>query len=107
MIQQIKMKKWLATYQGATIYKKQPAWISTLEYNELAAYFDLLGSRPKKVNAKIEKILKTHSVRTVLDLTCGTGPQVLYLAKKSYTVMGSNISPKLLKIAREKRGEKK
>ncbi len=35
-------------------------------------------------------------------MTCGTGAQVLYLAKLGYKVTGSDFCPGLLKIAREK-----
>jgi ubiquinone/menaquinone biosynthesis C-methylase UbiE len=37
-----------------------------------------------------------------LDLTCGTGSQVFYLIKRGYKVVGSDFSPALLAIAREK-----
>lgn len=79
-----------------------------LEYNKLSAYFDALGgSSPDSVNRTIEKILKKYKVRTVLDLTCGTGSQVLWLAKHGYSVAGSDISPYLIKIAKSKARKEK
>jgi len=41
-------------------------------------------------------------VQTVLDLTCGTGSQVFFLAKRDYKCVGGDISPALLEIARTK-----
>lgn len=74
-----------------------------LEYKKLSKYFDALGSSsPNSVNQSIEKILKKYKVKTVLDLTCGTGSQVLWLAKHGYKVTGSDFSPNLLKIAKSK-----
>lgn len=79
-----------------------------LEYNELSQYFDVLGcSSPDKVNRRIGTLLKKYKIKTLLDLTCGTGSQVLWLAKHGFQVVGSDLSPKLLKIAKRKaRAEK-
>lgn len=74
-----------------------------LEYSELHEYFDALclnDADPK--NQVIEKILKEHKVKTVLDLTCGTGSQVFWLAKHGYQVTGADFSPALLNIAQTK-----
>lgn len=74
-----------------------------LEYSTLSKYYDALtqGNDDSK-NTVIEAILKKHHVKTVLDLTCGTGAQTLFLAKKGYQVVGGDISPALLEIARDK-----
>src|SRR5258707_7758797 len=78
------------------------------EYNKLSKYFDALGgSSPNSINRSIEKILRKYKVKTILDLTCGTGSQVLWLAKRGYKVTGSDFSPKLLKIAKSKAREEK
>ncbi len=75
-----------------------------LEYSKLSEYFDALCCCGNSVfrNRMIEKILKKNRVKTVLDLTCGTGSQVLWLAKHGFQVVGSDFSPKLLKIAKSK-----
>ncbi|MDD4531263.1 MAG: class I SAM-dependent methyltransferase, partial [Candidatus Pacebacteria bacterium] len=39
--------------------------------------------------------------KKVLDLSCGTGSQVFYLAKRGYKVTGVDISPGMLKIAKK------
>jgi 2-polyprenyl-3-methyl-5-hydroxy-6-metoxy-1,4-benzoquinol methylase len=74
-----------------------------LEYSELSGYFDALGNgSPETVNRSIGKILKKYKVKSVLDLSCGTGSQVLWLAKQGYNVTGVDLSPNLLKIAKNK-----
>lgn len=78
------------------------------EYSKLSEYYDALsvGDLDSK-NRVIEKLLRKHKVETVLDLTCGTGSQVLWLAKHGYKVTGADISPALLDIAREKAQKEK
>lgn len=74
-----------------------------LQYNKLSAYYDAPNTEDSfDENAFIESILNQHQVKTVLDLTCGTGSQVLWLAKHGFKVTGSDFSPKLLAIAKKK-----
>lgn len=74
------------------------------EYQEKPEYFDAhnVNERTESKNAFIEKLLKAQNVKTVLDMTCGTGSQVFYLAKRGYEVIGSDFSPALLEQARKK-----
>ncbi len=80
-----------------------------LEYKKLPQYFDAhnIGEDTDAKNGVIEKLLKKYKVRTVLDLTCGTGSQVFFLAKRGYEIVGADFSPVLLKIAREKAKKEK
>ena len=79
-----------------------------LEYNKLSAYYDALSSGDKNArNRIVEKVLKKYKIKTVLDLTCGTGSQVLWLTKHGYKVTGSDFSSYLLKIAKNKALEQK
>src|SRR4029077_6163486 len=79
-----------------------------LEYSKLSAYYDALSQgNDNSKNQVIERILKKHKVKTVLDLTCGTGAQVFWLAKRGYKVTGSDFSPALLEIARDKAQKEK
>ncbi len=72
-------------------------------YDESAEVYDIFNEKKSYlINQTIKNILKKHHVKTVLDLTCGTGSQVLHLAKNGYKVTGSDISEKMLQIAREK-----
>jgi len=80
-----------------------------LEYKKLPEFFDAhnIDDDTELKNSVVEKLLKKYDVKTVLDLTCGTGSQVLFLAKKGYEIVGSDFSPELLKIARKKAKEEK
>lgn len=74
------------------------------EYQQKPEYFDAhnVNENTAAKNALIEKLLKAQHVRTVLDMTCGTGSQVFYLTKRGYKVIGSDFSPALLEQARKK-----
>lgn len=79
-----------------------------LEYQKLPEFFDahnILDDgdwSSEKVNAVIERILDQFGIKSVLDMTCGTGSQVFYLKERGYNVVGSDFSPPLLEIARNK-----
>jgi len=74
------------------------------EYQQMTEYFDAhnISEDTQAKNALIERLLKEQKVKTVLDMTCGTGSQVFYLAERGYEVTGSDFSPDLLKQARSK-----
>ncbi|UFX98429.1 class I SAM-dependent methyltransferase [Candidatus Gromoviella agglomerans] len=72
-------------------------------YQKFPQYFDRLNNHYTDLkNEVVEKILQKYEVKTVLDMTCGTGAQVLYLSKLGYQIVGSDFSPDLTKIAKEK-----
>jgi ubiquinone/menaquinone biosynthesis C-methylase UbiE len=76
-----------------------------LEYKKLSEFFDahnLSEDSDESKNSVVEKLLKRHKACKIGDLTCGTGSQVFFLAKHGYDVTGSDFSPKLLEIARNK-----
>lgn len=79
-----------------------------IEYQEKPEYFDAhnVNESTEYKNAFIEKLLKAQNIKTVLDMTCGTGSQVFYLAKHGYEVIGSDFSPALLEQARKKAAAK-
>lgn len=74
------------------------------EYRKMPEYFDAynINKDTDAKNAVIEKLLKEQKVKSVLDLTCGTGSQVFHLIKHGYQVTGADFSPALLDIARGK-----
>lgn len=80
-----------------------------LEYNELSEYFDAhnVDDDTDDKNAILSKLLRKYGVKTVLDLTCGTGSQVFFLTKSGVAVTGADFSPKLLDIARAKAKKEK
>jgi SAM-dependent methyltransferase len=58
----------------------------------------------------VERILKEHSsktVKSILDLGCGTGNYAIPLTKRGYSVTGVDISENMLKIARSKNTKRK
>ena len=72
-------------------------------YNKEASSYDAFNEKnSKQINELIEAILKKHRLKSVLDLTCGTGSQVFWLAKQRYEVIGADINANMLKIAQSK-----
>jgi ubiquinone/menaquinone biosynthesis C-methylase UbiE len=78
-----------------------------LEYQQMPEYFDAhnVSEETDAKNAVVERLLKEQKVKTVLDMTCGTGSQVFYLHERGYKVKGSDFSPALLEQARRKAKE--
>ena len=78
-----------------------------IEYQQLPEYFDShnINEQTDAKNALVERLLKEQKVKTVLDMTCGTGSQMFYLAVRGYEVVGSDFSPALLDRARSKAKE--
>lgn len=56
----------------------------------------------KNDHASVPRILHGHKVKSVLDLTCGTGSQVFWLVKHGYEVFGVDLNSKILEIAQHK-----
>lgn len=76
---------------------------SSSHYDKEAASYDAFNEeRSQVINKFIESVCKGHGVKTVLDVTCGTGSQVFWLAKRGYEVTGYDISEKMISIARQK-----
>jgi ubiquinone/menaquinone biosynthesis C-methylase UbiE len=55
----------------------------------------------------LNTLFKEHRCRSIIDVGCGTGNHTLRLSKLGYEVMGVDISPTMLKIAKEKGKEAK
>lgn len=77
------------------------------EYQQMPEYFDAhnVNEQTEAKNALIEKLLRGQKVKTILDMTCGTGSQVFYLAERDYDIIGSDFSPALIEQARHKAKE--
>ena len=56
------------------------------------------------MNNLVVTLLQSYrpNCKSILDVTCGAGSQVFYLAKKGYDVTGSDINVKMLEVARNK-----
>ena len=77
-----------------THYSAKPS-----HYNRQAEHYDRFNEKNSRIiNQTLESILKKYKVKTVLDLTCGTGSQVFWLAKRGYEVIGCDINANMLKI---------
>lgn len=57
--------------------------------------------KPKKEIIKIAKIFKKSGVKKILDLGCGSGRHVVYLAKNGFDVFGYDIAKEGIKLAKE------
>ena len=74
-------------------------------YTDFAYIYDkLIDQDYEKWADYIEDIFKIHNKnpKLVLDLGCGTGSITSILAKRGYDMIGVDISPDMLNIAREK-----
>lgn len=56
---------------------------------------------PKKEIIKIADIFKKRGVKKVLDLGCGSGRHVVYLAKNGFDVYGFDIAKEGIRLAKE------
>ena len=60
-----------------------------LEYQMLPELFDAhnITNNTNATNKIIEKLLRQHGVKTVLDLSCGTGSQFLFFFFLFYSII--------------------
>lgn len=76
---------------------------SSQHYNKEAQYYDAFNEKNSLIiNQFLENLFKKYKVKTILDLTCGTGSQVFWLTKKGFDVIGYDINLKMIRIAKEK-----
>jgi ubiquinone/menaquinone biosynthesis C-methylase UbiE len=63
------------------------------EYQEIPEYFDAwnINGYTETKNATIASLLQKHKVKSVLDMSYGTGSQVFYLKDKGYDLVGSDL----------------
>lgn len=75
-------------------------------YDALAHNYDwFLGSWEELASEQMRRLLpwlRKHEVVTVLDCACGTGLQVIPLAREGFDVVGSDLSQEMLEACREK-----
>ena len=76
------------------------------DYDQYGDLFDILElqgeSESKETNAFLHKCFKKHGVKNVFDISCGTGAQLIGLKRSGYKVKGSDLSEKMLQIAKDK-----
>lgn len=73
-------------------------------YSKQAHSYDVFNQDNwvKQLNHTVENLLKKYQVKTILDMTCGTGSQVFWLTKCGYEIVGSDFNSNMLKIAKNK-----
>jgi len=73
-------------------------------YSRQAEYYDKLevNENVKAFNPILEKLLKTFKVKNIVDMTCGTGEQSIYLYKKGYKVSAYDYNKEMIRIAKKK-----
>jgi SAM-dependent methyltransferase len=76
------------------------------QYYALAEYYDLIEHYVDydKQCDFMEAVFKKYgtNVRRILDLGCGTGIHAIKLAKRGYSIVGLDLSEKMLEVARRK-----
>ncbi|MDP3372300.1 MAG: class I SAM-dependent methyltransferase [Candidatus Paracaedibacteraceae bacterium] len=74
-------------------------------YDERPDHYDIFNEENSiGMNERVVHLLEKHTplCSSILDVTCGTGSQFFSLTHKGYKVTGSDISEKMLEVAREK-----
>jgi ubiquinone/menaquinone biosynthesis C-methylase UbiE len=72
-------------------------------YSKGAEHYDAFNEKKSQsLNHLLASLLKKRKVTSVLDMTCGTGSQVFWLAKHRFDVLGTDINSAMLKVAKEK-----
>lgn len=75
-----------------------------IQYQDYPQFFDIPAEEEntKNKNSIIEQLLRKYKVKSIFDMTCGTGAQVFFLHDKGYQVVGSDFSPGLIQQAKDK-----
>jgi SAM-dependent methyltransferase len=72
-------------------------------YTQQAAQYDVLNvGQTTAINKTLESIFASHQVRSVLDLTCGTGAQVEYFRARGFEIEGYDICDAMIDVANAK-----
>lgn len=74
-------------------------------YATLAEYYDTLeldDGDSEEINKFLDKFFKKNKVKSVLDITCGTGAQAIYLHKRGYKIIASDFSKEMIAVAQKK-----
>lgn len=70
------------------------------QWDKIFKQYGKFFEKPQEDLPKIVKLFKKKSVKRILDLGCGSGRHIVYLAKHGFEVYGIDISPKGIKITK-------
>ncbi len=73
---------------------------AALNYDETFTHSEIGKMQRHLVYGELLKQL--HSVRDILEINCGTGEDALWLAQRNYNVTATDISPKMIEVAKSK-----
>ncbi len=74
-------------------------------YDTLAPMFDVMTDWEARLASEgpfLKSILEEAGAKRVLDAACGSGGHALWLARQGYDVMGADVSPVMIALARQK-----
>ena len=71
------------------------------EWDKIFEKEGVFFTKPQADMPKVVRLFKKNKVKRILDLGCGTGRHVVYLAKKGFDVYGLDESKTGIKIAKE------
>lgn len=74
------------------------------DYSKLAENYDVLENHESiaAFNEVLDKILNKFNIKSIWDMTCGTGLQTIHLHNKGYNVTASDYSKDMLAVAQKK-----
>lgn len=73
------------------------------DYDKFATYYDIVESSRtnEKINPLLLRILRKYKAKKILDMTCGTGLQAIFLHRHGLDVVTSDYSKNMLAIAKK------
>lgn len=98
----------ICKWMGLFMLKIKHKSATSAHYDHESKSYDLFNRENTVViNKTVENILKANRVKSVVDLTCGTGSQVFWLAQRGFDIRGFDINRKMIAIAISKARESK
>ncbi|MBU1321695.1 MAG: methyltransferase domain-containing protein [Nanoarchaeota archaeon] len=78
--------------------------VKQYDYDSMAEYYDILDGSIIPYNELSAELIKKISVKgkKAIDLACGTGNFTYALKKLNYSIKGSDLSSKMISIAKTK-----
>jgi len=78
--------------------------IKEYNYSKFADIYDKVevNESVKSFNPILERLLKRYKVKKIVDMTCGTGEQAIYLHKKGYFVSAYDYNKDMIRVAKKK-----